>query len=218
MTDSAKIYCSAGYKSVVNWILPLGFQITDNIHEADVIAFGGGADIDTGFYNEPRGRHTNKPSERDTIEKRDFTFAVQNGKKMVGICRGAQLVCALSGGKLIQHVNNHAGPDHGMATFDRQLLKVNSLHHQMMFPYTLHREAYKILAWSNRFLSDTYLNGHNKENWLPTMFKETEVVNFLNTQSLAIQFHPEMMHRTTEYNAANTWLGDLFLKFYHNEL
>lgn len=219
MTNSkGKVYCSMGYSGVANWILPLGFEITKDIQEADLVAFAGGQDIDTGFYGEPRGRHTGRSGERDVIEKRDFLIALETGKKMVGVCRGAQLLCALSGGKLIQHVNSHAGNDHGLSTFDKRLFRVNSVHHQMMFPYTLPREEYKVLGWSNKPLSDVYLNGLNKEMWMPSFFKETEIVKFNKTNALAIQFHPEMMYRTNYYGATNSWLGDLFLNFYNNEL
>ncbi len=220
MSDSkSKVYCSGGRDGVANWILPLGFEKTDDIKEANLIAFAGGEDIDTGFYREPRGHNTNKGGRRDVEEKADFDYGVKNGIKMVGVCRGAQLLCALSGGQLIQHVSNHAGRDHAIATSDRQTLKVNSIHHQMMFPYTLQKEDYKILAWANRPLSTTYLNGYNREKWLPVNFKEAEVAYFTKTGSLAIQFHPEMMYRAESYyGPTNRWLGEIFNKFINNEL
>ncbi len=127
----------------------------------------------------------------------------------------AQLLCALSGGKLIQHVVGHSG-DHMLQTHDNHQLRVNSIHHQMMFPYTLPKNDYKVLGWSRRPLSRTYLDGNNKENWLPNNFRECEIVKFNKTQSFAVQFHPEMMHYSSEYRETNDWLGQLFLNFYNN--
>lgn len=220
MTSSKlKIYGSDGHIGAGNWIIAQGFEPTDDIRDADVVVFGGGQDIDTAFYGEPKGYHTGGKTRRDQIEQNDFEIARRLGKKMVGICRGAQLLCALSGGKLIQHVAGHGGRDHGISTFDRQPpLVVNSIHHQMMYPYTLPTKDYKILGWATRPLSNTYLNGWNKEQWLPNSFKECEIVEFRNTNSLAIQFHPEMMYRSASYETTNNWLNDLFQKFINNSI
>ncbi len=214
---TGKVYCSYGYNAA-NWIVGLGLEITSDIQEADVICFAGGQDIDTRFYGEPVGKYTGKPGERDIVEARDFKITQATGKKIVGVCRGGQLICALSGGSLIQDVNNHAGSDHSISTYDQTNLRVNSIHHQMMFPYTLPREDYQILAWSQRPLSDTYKNGWNKETFVPNHFKETEIVHFKKTKALAIQFHPEMMFRSRNYEITNNWVSDLFIKFYKNEL
>lgn len=211
-----KVYCSFGYNAA-NWIAGLGLEITSNIQEADVVCFAGGQDIDTRFYNEAVGRHTGRPGQRDIREQQDFNIAVETGKKVVGVCRGGQLICALSGGKLIQHVEGHHS-EHSISTYDETQLRVNSIHHQMMYPYDIPRTDYKVLAWSSRPLSSTYLDGHNRENWLPNYFKETEIVHFKKTRGLAIQFHPEMMYGNDRYKASNDWVAQLFTKFYHDEL
>lgn len=215
---SKKVYCSHGHTGVANWILPLGFELTSDITEADLVAFAGGQDIDTRFYGEGRGKYTGSPGERDRVEYRDFVIAKETGKKMVGICRGGQLLCALSGGSLIQHVTNHTGSEHTISTYDRGTFRVNSIHHQMFNPYTLDKKHFDVLAWTTKPLSNIYLNGSNNEIYKHPSFKETEIVRFKNTDSLAIQFHPEMMHRTQHYQPTNTWLNNLFLKFYNNEL
>ncbi len=217
MSSLGKVYCSAGYQSVANWIVALGFEITTDISEANLVAFAGGQDIDHRFYGEQKGRFTGAPTKRDEEEYRDFLIARDTGKKMVGICRGGQLLCALSGGGLIQHVENHAGSNHQISTFDKGTYRVNSLHHQMFNPYLLNKRHFDVLAWASKPLSNIYLNGNNKEAWKHPSFKETEVVRFRNTDSFAIQYHPEMMHYSREYDASQTWLGNTFLKFYNNE-
>ncbi len=83
-----KVYCSTGGSGVVNWILPLGFEITTDIQEADLVAFAGGQDIDSRLYKEAQGKYTGKAGERDRIEQRDFLIAQERGIKTVGVCRG----------------------------------------------------------------------------------------------------------------------------------
>lgn len=217
-----KVYCSFGHTGECNWILPLNFEITQLIEDADVVVFGGGKDIDPGFYNEKRGPRTDRPNERDRQEKEDFNYVQKINSeggdvKVLGICRGAQLICALSGGSLIQDVGGHCGT-HSVSTFDKKELQVNSIHHQMLFPYNMEKRNYKILGWSTRNISSHYLNGWNKVKWLPVGFKELEVVYFPQTRALAIQSHPEMMYRTARYDETVKWMQDLFLKFFNNKL
>lgn len=93
MSDLSKIYCSYGYTSEANWIESLGFELTQDIEIADVVVFGGGKDVDPGFYNEKRGPSTDSPSNRDKQEKLDFERVQslrKQGKKIksVGVCRG----------------------------------------------------------------------------------------------------------------------------------
>lgn len=217
-----KVYGSFGHSGEANWIMPLGFEITSNILDADVVVFGGGKDVDPGFYNEKRGRTTDAPNERDRREKKDFELVQilrKEGKiiKTLGICRGAQLLCALSGGALLQDVGNHCG-EHSLSTFDKKTLTVNSIHHQMMFPYRMDKKNYKILGWSTRNISSHYHNGWGKNRWLPAGFKELEIVYFTNTDSLGIQFHPEMMFRYDKYNETMNWLQQLFMRFFKSTL
>lgn len=217
-----KVYCSYGHNGEANWIIPLGYEYTSNLEEADLALFGGGKDIDPSFYKEQKGSRTDTPSARDKAEYKDFQEVQKlrkEGKKIktLGICRGAQLACALSGGKVIQDVSNHCG-DHKVSTFDKQSLIVNSIHHQMMFPYTMKKDDYKILAWSTTLLSGRYMNGMNRAIWLPQSFKETEVIYFANTDSLAIQCHPEMMYRSKRAEGTMDWMQNIFTKFIKNEL
>lgn len=217
------MYCSDGHLYESNWLVPLGFKMTSKIEDADVVVFGGGQDIDHRFYNQARGKYTGGPTRRDIVEKRDFDIVqglIKEGKdvKCVGICRGHQLLCALAGGSLIQHVgDNHIG-HHSMTTYNKNEFIVNSIHHQMIYPYNLPKKEYKILGWSTKPIASEYLNGGNKPMWLDEAFKEIEIVYFPKIKSLGIQSHPEMMFRNQSYDKFMGWLQDLFLKFFNNEL
>jgi hypothetical protein len=68
---------------------------------------------------------------------------------------------------------------------------MSSTHHQMMYPYNMPKTAFELVAWSEYFLSDTYLNGGNEEMELPEEFLEPEIVYYPNRKALAIQGHPE---------------------------
>lgn len=160
------------------------------LSKGDVVLFGGGADISPAIYNQKASRYsgaTDLLSRRDKEEIEFFVEAKSLGIPMLGICRGAQLLCALSGGSLYQHVNHHAGQDHDMTTSEGTVLNVCSVHHQMMNPAGTKHE---LLAWSREVLSNVHLI--EKEENVPVEV-EPEVVFFPETKALAIQYHPEFM-------------------------
>lgn len=167
----------------------------------DLMLFTGGADVGPGYYNEDKGSKTNVNEKRDDNDYHMYNSYYDIPK--LGICRGAQFLTVMSGGKLIQHVEGHLG-NHKIHV-DADLLsiyvdsrdnllslEITSTHHQMMFPYNLKKNKYNVLGWSKRFISNTYLNGKDEEIDLPTDFLEPEIVYYKNTNSLCIQGHPEM--------------------------
>ena len=123
----------------------------------DVVLFGGGADISPTIYNHSVSTFTGASAHlsfRDSNEVRHFRQAVKTGCGIIGICRGAQLACAMSGGSLIQHVDNHSGGDHTMKTHDGRVIMVSSVHHQMMNP---ENTAHEILGVSEDILSERHI-------------------------------------------------------------
>jgi len=177
------------FKEVV--VMSLGKYATFELKDDDVVLFGGGADISPSIYNQVPSRHTGaraELSDRDEVEVYMFNAAKKKNLPMLGICRGAQLVCALSGGSLIQHVSNHAGPNHKIATNEGTVIDVCSVHHQMMNPFSTKHE---LIAWAHRRLSPHYIVANELE---VEMKVEPEVVYFPETKALGIQYHPEFMH------------------------
>src|SRR3990167_3250317 len=77
----------------------------------DALVIWGGEDISPKIYGQkPAIRWTSataKLSIRDKLEIALANQAVKMRIPIIGICRGAQLMCALSGGSLIQHVSGH---------------------------------------------------------------------------------------------------------------
>lgn len=166
----------------------------EKLQKGDVVVFGGGEDISPFLYNQVPSIYTSasSPSRRDLLESVYFNMAKENKIPMIGICRGAQLICALAGGSLIQHVTNHAGRDHKMMTDTGREIVVCSVHHQMMNPFGT---KHKLLAWASQVLSKFHLIEGEKN---VKMEKEPEVVFFEDIKALGIQYHPEFMVASDE--------------------
>lgn len=161
--------------------------------KGDVLLLGGGEDIATQIYGQKNNRYcsANHISERDAYEISLFESAVAAGCLIIGICRGAQLACALSGGSLYQHVVNH-GVKHKMTTYDGQEMTVSSVHHQMMNP---EKTEHKLVGWSTEVISRVHLVEGDKDIQVEV---EPEIVYFTKTNALAIQYHPEFMDENAQ--------------------
>jgi putative glutamine amidotransferase len=191
-----KIYVP-DYKGYATPFLPT-FAVTPNIKEADCLLLTGGEDIDPRNYGEQPGRYTYYRAERDRYEIEAFNVAQSKGIPTLGICRGAQMLCALAGGKLVQDVTGH-GSSHPIETKDGDTLRMTSLHHQMMRP---EGTEHTMIAWASKPLSKHYLNGKDEEIYGHALEKEPEIVYFSKIKGLGIQGHPEMLpagHETVDY-------------------
>lgn len=168
------------------------FELVQNISDADIVMFTGGADISPSLYNDKVHETTHFSEQRDKFEVEMFKQAPKNAL-LIGGCRGAQLLTALSGGKLIQHCVNHCGKGgHNVKTTSGEVFEVTSCHHQMMYPYEMNPEDYDLIAWSETKLSPVYYTGNGLLK-VPDDFKEPEIVYYPKTNSLCIQGHPEWM-------------------------
>jgi gamma-glutamyl-gamma-aminobutyrate hydrolase PuuD len=165
-------------------------EIDLHLATTDLVIFGGGADIHPSLYghdNIATGAG-NVPSARDLFEKEVWKRAISSKVPILGICRGAQLACALSGGFLIQDVMNHNLGTHKITTDDGQELDMSSVHHQMMFP---NKTNHKLLAWSSKQLSEGYYTYDYFKIKTLNLDKEPEAVFFTDTNAIGVQGHPE---------------------------
>lgn len=163
----------------------------DDLDQGSILLLWGGGDISPSLYGKEPSRYsgaTDRPSRRDEIEWACIQHAIEIGVPILGICRGAQMLCAAAGGTLMQHVDNHAGRNHLITTNTGDKYKVNSLHHQMMYPFEVDHE---LLAWSTENLSSVYYDGNNILNEIQC---EPELVIFPEIKGIAAQWHPEMMN------------------------
>jgi putative glutamine amidotransferase len=91
------------------------------VAELDGLILTGGEDIDPLHYGAQRGAHTGPANtSRDTFESTLYVAARAAGLPVLGICRGAQLINAVHGGTLHQHLptvpglDQHQGATSGM--------------------------------------------------------------------------------------------------------
>lgn len=166
-----------------------------DIKYADAVVFTGGEDVCPLFYGEEEVHPSTRYNyERDMLEAHIFTKARARGLPMFGICRGAQLLTVLNGGKLYQHVTYHAiSSRHSITTADKKKLDVTSTHHQMMKPW---KTEHELIAWSTYPLSTTYQDGELNESEEPVV--EPEIVYYPKTLSMACQYHPEYMEKESQ--------------------
>jgi len=171
------------------------YRSPSQVDASSVIVYEGGSDISPELYQERRGTWTHQPNhQRDELEVALFNFARVRGAGFIGICRGAQLLTALAGGKLFQDVTGHH-QNHVMQTDTGKRMMTTSIHHQMMNPFVLPDEDYKLIAWATaplrglNALSTLYLNGNDTTDFIPE--REPEIVWYPKIKSLCIQGHPE---------------------------
>jgi GMP synthase-like glutamine amidotransferase len=162
------------------------------------LVFWGGTDIWSGFYGEePNTYNQNKrgASIRDSVEWGLMELAIEHGIPIIGVCRGAQMLCAKAGGTLIQHIDGHHTGAHKLDTFDSNpAIYANSCHHQMM---NLPANGVELLAWTSG-LSSKHLGEHDKPLDSPPR-KEPEIVHFKKLNSIGIQGHPEWCERGSSF-------------------
>lgn len=131
-----KIIYSAGYGSSYPFA-SLGAKVEgiDSFMEmtepSSVLIIWGGSDINPALYNHAICHQTYPGGMRDNQEWDMLHRAIDMDIPIIGICRGAQMLCAAAGGYLIQHVTGHGGT-HIVKTFNGQTFPTNSIHHQMM--------------------------------------------------------------------------------------
>lgn len=165
-------------------------QIEDGA-DIDCLVIWGGEDISPSLYGHKVSAATwadERLSQRDWIESSAIQECIRRDIPIIGVCRGAQLVCAMAGGSLIQHVENH-GRSHHIDTFDGQSIVTSSVHHQMMFPFGV---DHKLIAWAKEPRSrGCYIVGNDQSEPAMEDKPEPEIVWFPKIKALAIQGHPE---------------------------
>lgn len=168
-------------------------ELVNNIEDAQVVVFTGGEDINPEIYNCKKHRSTYFNRRRDKEELEAYK-KVRKDQFIVAICRGAQMCCALNGGKLVQDCSGHqCGYSHGI-TNGEVTYQITSIHHQMMYPYTIDKKNYDILYKSSEILSDRW-EGDGIDPKKIMKDGEPEIIMFHtpgSPKALAIQGHPEM--------------------------
>jgi putative glutamine amidotransferase len=146
----------------------------------------GGEDISPSIYQQEKvmANAGVLPSHRDRCEMQLIKAAVQEGVPILGICRGAQLLCAMGGGSLYQHVENHHSKHE--VTYGDYVVMGNSCHHQMMIP----NSDMQVLAVTKCLSPRKWLDQRDP---ITTSDPEPEIVYMPKMKAIAVQGHPEWM-------------------------
>lgn len=162
-------------------------EFVPKIEMADLVMFTGGTDINPAMYGRNPHPSTQLPDmKRDAEEKEIFSVAHDMKIPMIGICRGAQFLCAMAGGILVQHQRHERS--HWIHTDDGLQIYVTSDHHQRAFPFGMRAEDFKLIAWAEKLSPFNY--GEDGEDM--TGHKEAEIVYYPKIKALGIQDHPEL--------------------------
>lgn len=156
-----------------------------------LVVFTGGSDVSPELYGELPHPTTYCNKKRDQFENKVFDKALKLKLNITGICRGAQFICAKSGGKLVQHMNNHNSTRHSVTTEDGRVIQFTSSHHQMQLP----NDKAVPIAWADPKLSSFYRGAPGVE-YKPDL--EHDVVWYPQTNAIGMQYHPEYMRDNEE--------------------
>jgi gamma-glutamyl-gamma-aminobutyrate hydrolase PuuD len=158
-----------------------------------LVMFTGGADVSPNLYGDESPKHyCSVNPERDLAEARIFAVARSAGIMMTGICRGIQFLNVMNGGRMMHHINAHAGSSHYCGTTtEPEPISCNSLHHQMVIP----PDNAIVTAWASSRLSDVYIGRNDEEEHYEG--PEVEAVIYPETKCFGVQWHPEMQQATS---------------------
>lgn len=196
-----------------NIFIKEGYQNVESLDEADMVVWTGGDDIYPGLYDEKPIQGTYFSLDRDKDDVEAVERAYSQGKFLVGICRGAQLLNVVpNGGKLWQDVNRHDNTMHkAFDTITGKWITLNSVHHQMLRV----TDKAEIICWAiesteKKSDGDHWVCTNVKHLTLPIKDRDAEVVWYPGTKSLLFQAHPEFSHLET-----NRYFFKLLNKYYN---
>jgi putative glutamine amidotransferase len=207
MKDKNKLYIPKGYMDGVisagglAMLLPLSREdgiLEEAMDRCDGFLLSGGADIDAKYFGEVNFRYNGEISPfRDYLEIFLAKRAVEQGKAVLGICRGVQVLNVALGGTLYQDIysqikdrellkHSQDAPDwypiHDIHVekgskvwkwFEKESIGVNSFHHQAVKEPG---KGLKITAWSE----DGIVEAVEHEG---------------STFAVGVQWHPELMYQ-----------------------
>ena len=187
------ILCQALYEGADPFAMfdsTFGATSPDQLTKDCALLLHGGEDISPSIYNEKTNSHCfarDTPSKRDKVEMAFVQRALELNIPIIGICRGAQLLCAMDGGSLVQHIVGHVGGNHPITLVDtHEKIRANSAHHQMLKLNKKHKNI--LLA-----ISEDPVRGIGENDVEKEYDHVPEIVYFPKMNALGIQGHPEWM-------------------------
>ena len=201
MQRKVLVLAGAGYGQATAMFLAQGWELADNLDDADLVQFLGGEDVSPSLYGEHAHKSTHYNAVRDEMETDIYNKALALGIPMAGICRGGQFLNVMNGGKMWQDVDNHAINGVHPAYILGNLLRVevSSTHHQMMRPNYSPEADCQVLMTANLSKFRTHMHDINMaplsivETSLSNEKDDIESVYYASTNCLCYQPHPEFI-------------------------
>lgn len=201
---SKKVLIVGGGMAYAMMFQQAGWDVVEDLLEADLVQFTGGADVSPSMYGQRRCVESHISSERDIRESVMFNKCIDANKPMAGVCRGGQFLNVMNNGTLMQDINNHAicGTHKAYCTVTDKEIDVSSTHHQMMMPgegalvVAVAEETTYRKCWPKTKAQPLVINTPYKSH-----NKDYEVLYYEATRSLCYQPHPEIMAADSECRA-----------------
>lgn len=154
--------------------------------DADLVIFTGGEDVNPLLYGKQPHSTTCYDNRRDEIDMALYEKCVTEGIPMFGVCRGAQFLHVMNGGKLYQDIDRHQGAHMMYDPIARRVLRnVSSVHHQSCIPNT---EGGQVILGECNISSKRWLDDCNFRTGTAM---DVEAYWYPDTFCLGVQGHPE---------------------------
>ncbi|HTZ08182.1 MAG TPA: gamma-glutamyl-gamma-aminobutyrate hydrolase family protein [Acidimicrobiales bacterium] len=165
-------------------------QALDLVRACDAVLLTGGPDVDPSVYGaQPTGLEKDCDPERDAIEVAAVHCALEEGKRVLGICRGMQLVTAALGGRLVADL-----PAAGYCGHDAEERESSRVHGVAAAPGSLAHEVLVGMGMVNSIHHQAVLD--SGEQLEVSARADDGVVEAVEAEGvLGIQWHPERLPR-----------------------
>lgn len=183
-----RVYIPGGSDRCLNYrnaVMRCGGSLTENTEEADLLILTGGGDVEHWRYGAENTASIGLKPERDEAELALLKQFLQDGKQVLGICRGMQIINVFFGGTLHQDI-----PGHG------QVEDADSFHTSRIAPsllYDIYGDAVVVNSAHHQAV-DRLGDGLQAIQWAEDGTMEAMVHE--RYPVLAVQWHPERVGET----------------------
>jgi len=199
----ANVFIVNSSHSYEQMFIERGWNVVEDIGDADLVQFTGGSDVDPIWYGHKKHHTTHSNSKRDVEEEAIFLQCIANGVPMAGICRGGQFLHVMNGGEMFQDVDNHAiygtHKTYDISESYPKSIQVTSTHHQMISGNGKMEVLLVAELARHKIIYDTVTetfidNGdYQSENEM-----DIEACFYRASNCLCFQPHPEMVEKEHE--------------------
>lgn len=179
--------------------------LRDAPEKVALVVFTGGSDVSSTLYDTTPHYTTFSNLARDMEEIQLYHLAKDAEIPLAGICRGAQFLCVMAGGVLVQDITGHTRAHKIKACSPSNkninIIDVTSSHHQMQYPAGKADVDFEVLAWGVETISKHYALDDKivvaADKACIQLTTEPDVIWYPKIKALAAQYHPEWMHETS---------------------